>query len=122
MNQMKVLLIGLISLGSAFAADFNGTWKGMMPTREGGSIPVAFVLKADRDTLTGTIASGSGQPREFEEGKVTGEQIQFAVTTTLATGDKRKTTYTGKMDGNQLKISALREGSTRPLEVSLERQ
>jgi len=106
----------------AFAADVSGNWKGEMHTAEGGAFPMSLMLKVDGGNLTGSITQGEkGSPRELENAKVDGDQISFSLSYKLASGETRKTNFTGKLDGNQLKLTSQREGSQRKQETTLER-
>lgn len=76
---MKLLIIALLLAGSVFAADVDGKWAGSMSTPM-GDIPVAFTLKADGKTLTGTTAGPDGGDVKIADGKVDGNNITFTVT------------------------------------------
>lgn len=107
----------------AFGADFSGNWKGEFRTAEGGLLPMALTLKVDGQNVTGNLRQGeNGAPRDIEEGKLTGDELTFTTSYKLPTGEARKVTYIGKLEGSQLKLSIHREGSKRALEATLERQ
>lgn len=76
---MKLLIVALLLVSSAFAADVDGKWAGSMSTPM-GDIPVAFTFKADGATLNGTTAGPDGADVKIAEGKVDGNNISFTVT------------------------------------------
>ena len=113
MKISTLIVFGLALLGiAAFAADFTGTWKGEAHTNEGGAFPITVTLKVDGENLTGTVAQGKSEPKEIENGKATPDQISFVLTYKIPAGT-RTVTYTGKFEGDQLKLSSQREGSKR---------
>jgi len=115
------LLLFLAASVTALAADVTGTWKGIFHTREGGEFETILVLKANGDALTGTLTQGKSAARDIEEGKVTGDEISFAITYKSEKAT-RKLLYTGKLEGNQLKTVSTYEGATRKSEIVFDRQ
>ncbi|MBV9157071.1 MAG: hypothetical protein JO097_12480 [Acidobacteriaceae bacterium] len=115
-----LLLVSLFSL-AAWAADVSGTWTGIFHTREGGAFETNLVLKADGNHLTGTFQQGNSDEISIENGKVNGDQISFSLT--RGTGDKaRQVNYTGKVEGNTMKLTLQMAGTTRTQEISLTRK
>ena len=105
----------------AFAADVSGTWNGELHTREGGAFQVTLTLKAEGDKLRGTLGQGSSEDMAIENGKVNGDQISFTITR-QAQGNPIKINYTGKVEGNNMKLTSQREGSQRTNEMALTRK
>ena len=95
--------LALLTTG-LFAADVTGKWTAEMQGRDGQKMVQTFNLKADGDKLTGTISSPRGE-REIIEGKVSGDEISFAVEFEFQ-GEKRKIPYTGKLEGDELKMKS----------------
>ncbi len=120
----KKFLILLLFSGfslAALAADVTGTWTGIFHTREGGAFETNLVLKADGSNLTGTFQQGTSDEIQIENGKINGDQISF--TLTRGTGDKtRKVNYTGKVEGNNMKLTMQMAGTTRTQEITLTRK
>ena len=111
---MVILMFNL----AALAADVSGTWTGIFHTREGGAFETNLVLQASGDTLTGTFQQGNSDEIQIENGKISGDQVTFTVT--RGSGDKtRKVNFTGKVDGNNMKLTVQPEGSTRTQEITL---
>ena len=87
-----------------FGADLTGKWTGETEGRDGQKRTVTFDLKADGEKLTGTVSSPMGD-RQIVDGKITGEDISFAVEAEF-NGEKRKIMYNGKIAGDELKLKS----------------
>ena len=112
------------------AADITGKWTAQVAGRNGANQEMTFQLKADGNTLTGTVTGGGGGgrrggggggggraaaagPRQITDGKIDGDKFSFTVKTE-ANGQTRTTTYTGTIDGDTLKLKQNREGRNGP--------
>jgi len=96
-----------------WAADVTGKWTAQVPGRSGQMREVTITLKASGQTLTGTV-TGRGGENPISEGKITGDDISFKVTT-----QQGAQTYTGKVVGNEIKFK--REGGQSPIEFTAKR-
>ena len=106
-------IVALLSL-AALAADVNGTWTGTLHTREGGAFEVTLALKASGNNLTGTFGQGAQEDVEIENGKLNGDTVTFTIT--RHPGERTiKVNYTGKIEGDTMKLTAQIEGSPRAL-------
>lgn len=112
-------VLGAVMTVSALAANVSGKWTGEMMGRGGNPRPVTLELKADGTTLTGTMSGAQGRQNEITEGKVNGDAVSFVVKSTMQ-GNEVKTTYNGKVAGDELKLNVQREGG-EPREVTLKR-
>ena len=120
MTKKALAVMAIIATFSlvGLAADVSGTWTGIFHTREGGAFETNLVLKASGDSLTGTFQQGNSDEIQIENGKVSGDQVTF--TLTRGSGDKtRKINYSGKVDGNNMKLTVQPEGSTRTQQIDL---
>jgi len=72
-----LLLCGIIFTCLA-AATLTGTWKGMLATGDGNSLPVTYNFKTDGDKLSGTAESPMGH-YIIEDGIIKGDTIKFKV-------------------------------------------
>jgi hypothetical protein len=97
---MIVLVIGI----SAYAADIDGTWSGVVDGG-GGQFPVSFTFKADGAMLTGTTLGLDGAPVPIKDGKIDGNTITFNVTLDFG-GMPIDLSYKGVVAANQIKMSA----------------
>lgn len=96
------------------AADVSGKWTAQVPGRSGQMREMTITLKASGQTLTGTVSGRQGDT-EISEGKISGDDISFKVTTQMGT-----MTYTGKVSGNEIKFK--REGGQgNPIEFVAKR-
>jgi hypothetical protein len=93
-----VFLLAALSL-TAFAADVTGNWKASLETPN-GSMEFTYVLKADGNTVTGTIQSQMGDMK-IDEGKLDGEKISFSTTVE----NFGKISYTGTVKGDEMTLS-----------------
>lgn len=123
--KMKTLAIAamviLFSL-AALAADANGTWTGTFHTREGGAFEVTLTLKASGNNVTGSFGQGAQEDVDIENGKLNGDTVTFTIT--RHPGERTiKVNYTGKIEGDTMKLNAQVEGAPRPLpETTLTRK
>lgn len=95
------------------AADVSGTYTGTIKTNEGGAFEVELVLKQTGNKINGTYAQGNSDPRQIEEGTVSGDTVNFTLTYKSDKGS-RKANFAGQISGNTLKLSRTIEGINRP--------
>ncbi len=102
----KIFALGapLLLLGvSAFAADVDGKWTGMVHT-DNGDFPVAFNFMADGTMLHGTMAGPDGSDIAIKDGMIDGANISFWLSLDFG-GNEMKLTYKGVVSADQIKIS-----------------
>jgi hypothetical protein len=93
------------------AADGNGKWVANILTRQGGSNEVTFNFKVDGTKLAGTMTiqgtggAQAGGDREIGEGKVSGSDISFVVSS-QGRGGEQKTAYKGRMGTNEISFAS----------------
>lgn len=90
------------------AADVTGKWVAQVPGREGQTNETTITLKAEGDKLTGTISGRQGDT-PISEGKVSGDDISFAVSRETPNGTF-KMVYKGKVSGDEIKFTRNMEG------------
>jgi len=73
------LLCCLVICLAATIADLSGKWTGAVKTPDGNTLQLNYVFKVDGDKITGT-GQGDGQPSPISEGKITGNDLTFKVT------------------------------------------
>jgi hypothetical protein len=121
-----MVIASFIAAGSA--ADINGKWVAQVTNpMMGGKSERVFTFQVSGDKLTGTIedwqvsnavfqekgkpaATGTlktqrGEPQQITEGKVTGDDISFAIVAQMF-GQETKTQYKGKATGAEIKFTA----------------
>lgn len=104
-------LLGLLTL-TALAADVTGKWTAQVPGRGGQTREATFNLKADGNTLTGTISGPRGDA-DIADGKIEGDQISFTQTLEF-NGNTIKFLYKGTVSGDEIKFTRTREGGEGP--------
>ncbi|MBX9599958.1 MAG: hypothetical protein K2X35_03100 [Bryobacteraceae bacterium] len=121
MNISKSLRVVALSLAAvcAFAADVTGKWTATMEGPRGAQT-TTFNLKADGEKLTGTVEGARGGPAEISDGKISGDDISFAVVREVQ-GNQMKILYKGKVSGNELKMQVTREGADQSREIVAKR-
>ena len=96
------------------AAGIDGKWQAEVPGRD-GPVPVTFNLKAEGQTLTGSISADVIGDTEIQEGKVDGEAVSFVQV--LARGQRQiRFQYEGKLAGDSLELTRtlVRPGGRAP--------
>lgn len=105
------LLCGLLAL-TALAADVTGKWTAQVPARGGQTREATFNLKADGNTLTGTVSGPRGE-MPISEGKIDGDQISFTQTMEF-NGNTVKLIFKGTVAGDEIKFTRSRDGGNQP--------
>ena len=100
------------ALTLAWAADVTGKWTAQVPGRGGQTRETTFNLKAEGTKLTGTVSGMQGDV-PITDGKVDGDNISF-VTVVKFNDNEFKLTYKGKVSGDEIKFTRVREGGDQP--------
>jgi hypothetical protein len=102
--------------------DPTGTWKWEVEMG-GQKRMMTLTLKADGDKLTGSMPGRQGAETKIEDGKVKDGEVSFTVTRMMG-DNKIVTKYTGKVDGDTLKLTAEteRNGQTNKREIEAKRE
>lgn len=101
------------------AADVTGKWTGQVPTRDGGTRESTFNFKQDGEKLTGTMTGPQGDI-ELKDGAVKGDDVSFNVALSFG-GNDVKLIYTGKVAGDEIKLTRTREGADQKQEFTIKR-
>jgi hypothetical protein len=103
MNTLKAAILCLLATGVVLAGDPSGKWEATMQSPR-GEMKMVFNLKADGETLTGTVGNEMMGESEIQDGKVTGDEISFKQV--MERGDRKMTIeWTGKMSGDELELT-----------------
>jgi hypothetical protein len=89
-------------------AGLTGTWKWSVEVN-GQARETTLKLKQDGDKLTGAMVGRNNTETQIDEGTVKDGKVSFKVTRER-NGNKTTTTYSGKLDGETLKLKIEREG------------
>ena len=119
MRFVKIAVLAATLLGSAFAADVTGKWKGQMAGRDGNMRDVAFDFKVNGSELTGSMSGARGDVA-ISDGKVDGSGIKFTVTLEM-NGNAFKMNYAGAIEGAELKMKMSNAGSPRAVEFLMKK-
>lgn len=92
------------------AADVTGTWKAVAKDNT-GEYKRTFVFKQDGTTLTGKTFSDRWGKSTIENGKIDGDVLTFTMTLVAEVGDV-KVFFTGKAEGDAMKLTAEASGKT----------
>ena len=97
-----------VTLPPASRVGAAGVWKLHLANQGDDSPDITLDLKADGKILTGTVtgAPTPGAQHTIEKGKVEGEQISFEVLVKDPDGTPQKTTFTAKVNHNQIEGTA----------------
>jgi hypothetical protein len=87
---------------SALAADINGQWTATFNTQIGEQ-HYTYTFKADGEKLTGTAKNDMGST-EIQNGTIKGEDVSFVENLDF-NGNKIEITYTGKIAGDEIKLT-----------------
>ena len=118
----RMLVLGTLLLmtfsTASLAADVTGKWKANF---EGpmGSMEITYNFQASGEQLTGTVTNPRGGEDKVQEGKVKGDEISFLI---VVGEGQFKINYTGKVAGDELKLSmSFSGGDMPPFEVTAKR-
>ena len=101
---MALGVTALVTLGGPI----DGKWTVEVQGRKGPQTQT-LTLKSDGTKLTGSLDTGRGAATEITEGKIDGMNVSFKATRTGQNG-KVSSAYSGKLAGEDLKLTATREG------------
>jgi hypothetical protein len=108
MKLLKVALAGCLLAAMVWAADVSGKWTAQMQGRNGQTREVSLNLKADGETLTGTMGGRMGDT-DISNGKIDGDTISFDVVREF-NGNSMTMHYTGKVSGDEIHFTVARSG------------
>jgi hypothetical protein len=97
LQQMRVFALLLFAALTALGADVAGKWKATFESQN-GTREVTFTFQVSDGKLTGTATGQQGDAPVV--GKVEGDKINFTVER-----DQFKATFTGTIDGDEIKLS-----------------
>jgi hypothetical protein len=100
------LAVLFLALGgaSAFAANIDGKWTADVKTTD-SVMKYTYEFHADGSTLTGKATSMRGDVA-IRDGKIDGNNISFVEVLDMS-GKDLKITYTGVIDGDQIKFTRM---------------
>jgi hypothetical protein len=108
MKAMRLMFAGFVATVAMWAADPSGKWTAEIQGRNGNTMTITMNLKADGNTLSGTVSGRNGDTN-ISDGKVDGDNISFSVVREF-NGNQFKQNYTGKLDGDTIHFTIKMEG------------
>jgi hypothetical protein len=129
MKNLFSPIIILVFAGSLLAGPIDGKWQFETKTAEGkgkGGKTVSTVLdlKAEGSKVTGQVSASAGKRNrsaDIVDGKLDGNRVSF--TTVEKTKKKEvKLLWSGVLEGDQLKLTRMKEGRKRGTDVLAKRQ
>jgi hypothetical protein len=115
MLPLAILLLALAAAG----ADIGGTWKGTAQS-PAGPVERTFNFKVDGNKLTGDSTSDMFGKSDIQDGKIDGDTISFVLTLSVQ-GNDVKANYTGKVEGDQIKLTVTVQGLDQTIEYTVTR-
>ena len=117
-----ILAVAVVFACTAAAADIDGKWvfesKAAAGKKGGGdavTVKTTLDLKANGNVLTGKVSMG-GRRRDttadVKDGKIDGNKFSFITVVSGRKGDQ-KVTWSGTVQGNELRGERAREGAKR---------
>jgi hypothetical protein len=118
-KYLAALIVVLAGVAAAAApADVAGEWTMSYTTRDGVKMTSTLTLKAEGETLTGTISSPRGSV-PLNEASVKGDDVAFAIER-VGFGDRIRIDYTGKVKGDTMTLK-MKAGAREPIDVTARR-
>jgi hypothetical protein len=105
-------VVVLAAITAALAANVDGKWVAQVTGPGGQTREVTFNFKAEGEKLTGTVSGRQGDA-PISDGTIKGDDISFTQTFE-AQGNSIKVIYTGKVSGDEIKMTRKREGGDQP--------
>jgi len=106
---IAAVIMVLLALTSAWAADVTGKWTAKAPGAQGADI--TFVFKVSDDKLTGTVNNSlSPGEAEIKDGKISGDDVSFSLKRTI-NGAEATVVWKGKISGDEIKFTRTSQGA-----------
>ena len=112
MKAFRFLLLGALLGISLWAADVTGKWTAETQGRDGSKREVTMNFKADGSKLTGTVGGAMGET-EITDGKIDGNNLSFSMVREF-NGNQMKLNYAGMVEGDTINFKVSRDGGGGP--------
>jgi soluble P-type ATPase len=116
-SRASLIVAGLLASAAAWAADIDGKWVGKI-----GESDITFTLKAEGEKLTGTLDNAAqAGVIEIKDGRIGKDgAVSFNVVRNLNNAET-KIEWTGKLAGDELKLTRAAVGQNAAAEVVAKR-
>jgi hypothetical protein len=116
MQLLRIFLLTFASAALSFAADdVTGKWTGEISTQN-GPMQLTMDIKADGETLTGTVGTQMGE-LTIKEGKIKGDELSW-LTTMERDGNVIRILNKAKVTGSEMKVTISIEGRDITMEFT----
>jgi len=124
MRPLRIGMRGMIALAAltlwvSFAADIDGKWTGQVEGRNGPQTQT-LMLKADGNTLTGSVQGGRGGAVDISNGTIDGNNVSFTVVREFQ-DNKITQQFKGSISGGELKLT-VSGGRGEPREITYKKE
>ena len=107
MPRAFIIWLGLLLAATVSAADVTGIWTGQVQGRNNELQEITFRFKQNGDTLTGKMY-GDTEDIPLVDGKISGDQISFAVSNEFG-GGRARFVFTGTVKADEIELTRDRE-------------
>ncbi len=122
--KMRHIVLGLVAAVVALpglASDIDGKWNATVDGGPNGPVELLFDLKAEGETLTGTLSvSMMPTPTPISEGVIKGGDVSFKLAFVMMEGAPPLViSYAGKLDGDDLNLTSVFDMGRGPMETAV---
>ena len=114
-----MVALAALTLWVSFAADIDGKWTGQAEGRNGPQTQT-LILKADGNTLTGSVQGGRGGAVDISNGTIDGNNVSFTVVREFQ-DNKITQQFKGSISGGALKLT-VSGGRGEPREITYKKE
>ena len=115
MQLFRLAILTLATAALSLAAEVDGKWVGELNTPN-GAMELTMQLKADGETLTGTVTTQMGD-QTIKEGKIKGDELSW-FTVVERDGNSMKIMNKAKVTGSEMKVTITIEGRDFSMEYT----
>jgi hypothetical protein len=115
----SLIALAALTLSVSFAADIDGKWTTQVEGRN-GTRTESLMLKADGNTLTGSMQGGRGGAIQISNGMIDGDNISFSIVREF-NGNQITQQYKGMLANGQLKLT-MSGGRRGPVEMTYKKE
>lgn len=115
----SLIALAALTLCVCFAADIDGKWTTQVEGRN-GTRTESLMLKADGNTLTGTMQGGRGEGVQISNGMIDGNNVSFSVVREFG-GNQITQEYKGTLSNGELKLT-MSGGRRGPVEMTFKKE
>lgn len=114
-----LIALAALTLWVSFAADIDGKWTTQVQGRN-GTRTETLMLKADGNTLTGSMEGGRGGAVQISNGAIDGDKVSFSVVREFG-GNQVTQEYKGMLSNGELKLT-MSGGRRGPVEQTFKKE